>query len=393
VSLRGKRPAAPADLARLAGLDRLDRLDLANTSIRDEDLDFLPDLPELGQLDLSLTAISNAGLADLPRRWPGLQELVLSGTSISDEGISHLAGLTKLESLDLAGTRIWDAGLKSLKDLAGIKRLVLDYTAISDSGLAHLTEFPCLEYVSVAGTEVSDAGVERLQELETLKGVCVLYTRVGADGIDNLRDKLPNCVVEGDARQSVDLLSLIDPSRDAVDGKWQFESESLVSPDGPCVRLQVPYPPPEEYGLELVASRRSGDSHLIVGFVMGGRQGTLNIGLDTAQDVGLSQIDGMPANESEAGNTTEVFTGSEPARVLITVRRSHLTVTSGERVLIDWRGDPGRLSVNPVWAVPDENSPFVGWYRSSFAISRFRLLPISETGKVVATPQGDSPEN
>ena len=108
--------------------------------------------------------------------------------------------------------------------------------------------------------------------------------------------------------------------------------------------------------------------------------------MDTGQGIGLGLIDGMPSYETETAKATEVFIGQAPARVLITVRRSHVTVTCEDRVLIDWLGDFGRFSLNPVWAVPDESALFVGSYNSSFAISKLRLVPISETGKVLATP-------
>jgi hypothetical protein len=52
------------------------------------------------------------------------------------------------------------------------------------------------------------------------------------------------------------MLSLVDPSRDAVQGKWPVEAGALVSPEEYCSRLQIPYSPPKEYGLELVAARQ-----------------------------------------------------------------------------------------------------------------------------------------
>ncbi len=378
----------PSDLTSLAGLDCLERLGLANTSISDEDLDSLPDLPRLTELDLSLTPISDAGLEGLPQGWPSLRRLLLSGTAISDKGATRLAGLAKLESLDLAGTRISDAGLEALKNLSGLERLVLDHTAVSDGGLVHLRDLPALQYVSLTGTDVSDAGLQYLHELEGLKAVCVLGTRVSPEGVDDLKHRLPECIVEGDPRQAVDLLSLIVPSRDSVRGEWDTEADVLVSPDELDGLLQIRHTQPEQYGLELVAARRSGDDALIVGLVAGGRQVLLAI--DTAAMTALGRVDGMPAHQTETAQAINVFTGPAPVRVLITVRKSHITVACGGRVLIDWRGDFNRLSLNPLWSVPDEKALFIGSFRSSFAISKLQLTPISGTGAVVIEPQAKS---
>jgi serine/threonine protein kinase len=390
VALRGRKQVTPADLASLKGLDRLERLDLANSSTRDEDLQHLPDLPSLAELDLSLARISDAGLADLPRRWPGLRRLILCGTAISDEGTNHIAGLMQLEELDVSGTQVSDTGLKAFKGSKSIKRLVLDHTAISDGGLVQLSELPGLEYVSFVGTEVSDAGLQHLRELEGLKGVCLFATRVSGEGIDDLRQRLPRCLVEGDPRQAVDLLSLVDPSRDAVRGKWYFEADALVSPEETYGRLQLTYAPPEEYVLELVAARRAGEDCLTVGVVAGGRQPLLIFDQGWDRGTGLGYIDGRRGHETEAARATRVFTRPEPVRVLIVVRRSHITAACAGRVLIDWRGDFQRLSHSPLWAVPDENSLFIGAFRSSFAISKLRLIPISGTGTVV--PPGNRRE-
>jgi hypothetical protein len=58
---------------------------------------------------------------------------------------------------------------------------------------------------------------------------------------------------------SVDLLRLIDPQNDAVEGKWHFEGQTLVSPaTGRWDRIRIPFAPPEEYDLVVTAERKSG---------------------------------------------------------------------------------------------------------------------------------------
>ena len=312
----------------------------------------------------------------MPDVCPGIRRLGLCGTAVSDEGIGSLAGLSNLAALDLAGTRISDAALGELKRIEGLVHLVLDHTEISDAGLANLHNLSHLKYLSLAGTKVTDAGLRSLRDLRQLERVCLFATEVGKDGIDGLTRALPACVVEGDVRRSVDLLPLIDPTRDAVRGEWCFEADALVSPVDPCSRILFPHSPPEEYGLELTAARRSGDDSLCVGLVAGGRQAILIIDQGWDRGTSLTQIDGRPGHETETARPTRVFTDPQPVRVLVVVRESHIRAACGGRVLVDWRGDFSRLSVNHIWAVPDENSLFVGTFRSSFEISGVRLVPL-----------------
>ena len=48
-----------------------------------------------------------------------------------------------------------------------------------------------------------------------------------------------------------DLLKIINPKRDAVEGAWALERGTLTSPITDYSRLVVPFKPPEEYTLHM----------------------------------------------------------------------------------------------------------------------------------------------
>ena len=51
-----------------------------------------------------------------------------------------------------------------------------------------------------------------------------------------------------DVRRTVDLLALIDPTQDAIHGRWVIANKNLQCPEGNSVpRIQIPYQPPAEY--------------------------------------------------------------------------------------------------------------------------------------------------
>src|SRR5579872_6105606 len=123
---------------------------------------------EINSIDLSGTAITDAGLVHISRL-PKLQELHLDGTHIGDSGLAHLNDLTSLEILSLSGTRISDSGLANLKCLARLVRLILSNTRVTDAGLAHLKGLSSLREFDLDGTQVTDAGLAQLRELNNLE--------------------------------------------------------------------------------------------------------------------------------------------------------------------------------------------------------------------------------
>jgi DNA-directed RNA polymerase subunit RPC12/RpoP len=51
-----------------------------------------------------------------------------------------------------------------------------------------------------------------------------------------------------DVRRNVDLMGLIDPTQDAIHGRWLLANKTLQCPEGNFVpRIQIPYQPPQEY--------------------------------------------------------------------------------------------------------------------------------------------------
>jgi serine/threonine protein kinase len=187
------------------------------------------------------------------------------------------------------------------------------------------------------------------------------------------------------APKAVDLLTLVDPSRDAVSGKWQIEAGALSCSSGEAARLMVPYQPPEEYDLTMVLSRRSGSDAIVVGLVGGSVQ--FGASLDAMSGQGgasfLENFDGggpLERNPTAVRGTLFV-TGTQSHAVVYSVRRKGVTIHVDGRKVLSWEGDFRRLGPNPIWKVPDNRALWVGSWGSELLISSIQLLPVTGAGK------------
>jgi Leucine Rich Repeat (LRR) protein len=188
-------------LGRLRGMTSLQTLGLDNSTITDQDLEVVENLPDLRCLGLEHTAISDAGLKHL-RGLAKLETLYLSETRVTDRGLASLAPLSTLLNLNLRHTAIqgqglaslsgmnglWfldleesaidDRGLESMLPLTGLKVLVLRRTKITDAGLRRLDRFPSLISLDLANTGVTDAALSYLEAATGLRVLELSRTRV-----------------------------------------------------------------------------------------------------------------------------------------------------------------------------------------------------------------------
>lgn len=98
----------------------------------------------------------------------GLRDLDLTGTAVTDAGVAHLAGLRGLESLALCETAVTDQALRILTSLPRLQAIHLRGTAVTDDGLAHLAVHSELDVLDVRETAVTGRGLSALSGLADL---------------------------------------------------------------------------------------------------------------------------------------------------------------------------------------------------------------------------------
>jgi internalin A len=141
------------------GQGRVTGVSLRGTWVGDADLRHLTELPELSNLDLSLTHITDQGMSEL-RSLPGITELNLYFAEyVTDEGIAAIKDWKKLRTLNLHGTKVSDTALESLN---------VGSTLMTDVGLERLTTLPNLKELTMGGNELGDAGLQALRQMPGL---------------------------------------------------------------------------------------------------------------------------------------------------------------------------------------------------------------------------------
>jgi hypothetical protein len=191
VDLRGKN-LTNADLAVLKHLPQLQQLYLANTRITDVGLANVKGLADLAVLDISANAgITNAGLENVAGLVK-LQQIMFSNTGISDEGLVHLKGLPELVQVYAGTKNLTDAGLVHLKSLTKLKALSIGYSKITDAGLVNLKDMTQLTFLVLDDTQVSDDGLVHLKGLSNLQTLRASRTRVTNAGAGELSKALPS---------------------------------------------------------------------------------------------------------------------------------------------------------------------------------------------------------
>jgi hypothetical protein len=177
----------------------------------------------------------------------------------------------------------------------------------------------------------------------------------------------------------VDLLALVDVSKNALNGAWRKENGNLISPEGQFTRIQIPYHPPEEYLLEVEATRMRGTSELCVGLVYQGAQ--CHVGFDrhhgTSTDL---MVDMDSAVEGVAHYKGKVLEARQRHQIACTVRRNKLSASVNGKELLSYQGNRSWKGMNDFWTVPDPQALMVGAWGAEFQIHSIKLTPLSEGG-------------
>src|SRR5665213_1474502 len=114
------------------GQGRVTGVSLRGTWVNDADLRHLSELPDLSDLDLSLTHITDQGMSEL-RNLPGITELNLYFAEyVTDEGIAAIKDWKKLRILNLHGTKVSDTALEHIAGISTLESLNVGSTLMTD---------------------------------------------------------------------------------------------------------------------------------------------------------------------------------------------------------------------------------------------------------------------
>ncbi|MFZ2642680.1 MAG: S16 family serine protease [Verrucomicrobiia bacterium] len=195
----------------------------------------------------------------------------------------------------------------------------------------------------------------------------------------------------------INLMPLIDPTRDAVDGKWTMQDGKLVSELGGRSRLMIPYEPPDEYDYRIVLTRRQGNGYALqflphnehtALWIMGTKDDTL-YGFELIGGKGI-----YAANNPTAKHTTLGFASGRSFTSLVKVRKNGLTAFMDGKQITEWKTDFTDVSIGSYWELPNRQLLGIGCSKASFVFEKIEIVEVTGKGKPLresASPSSGQP--
>lgn len=177
--------------------------------------------------------------------------------------------------------------------------------------------------------------------------------------------------------KQIDLLQDIDPETNWSVGKWGVENGKLQSPKSYGARIELPPLAFEEYRMTAIIEPLDAPNGLLFGQYLGNHRFATLIHFATG-NVASSALENVAGRN--VGNET-TFSGNllkqnQLSQVVITVEKSRVRVRVDGRLIIDWQGKSGELSLGDYWSTPNEKSLFLGAYDCRYRFHRLTLEPL-----------------
>lgn len=186
----------------------------------------------------------------------------------------------------------------------------------------------------------------------------------------------------------VDLLAKLDTDKCWSLGAWSNEESKLVSPRVPGARIELPYSPPDEYRLKLVVEPLDSPHGLLLGQRINGKRFAVLVNFDRDNQVrsALENIDSRNVG-NESTFTGQPFQQNRLSQVIVMVKKKRVTVSVDGDTIIDWSGEPSRLSLSDYWKTPNDSALFLGAYDCRYRFHRVTLEPVSGEGKHIESAE------
>jgi hypothetical protein len=139
--------------------------------------------------------------------------------------------------------------------------------------------------------------------------------------------------------RTIDLLSMVDASRDAVSGEWNRSADGLESTGGRAQRFRLPYRPPEEYDFLIEFTVVGGRQAVAQDCVANGHPFDWVMGGWGNRVCGLGKIAGQAPNQNATTLQQRGYEVGKRQRSLVQVRRDGVTVTLGDSVVVRYQTD------------------------------------------------------
>lgn len=199
-----------------------------------------------------------------------------------------------------------------------------------------------------------------------------------------------------ESNETIDLVAKADPAKDVLRGSASFFSDHIVltgqaRPDQ--VRLNTGELP-EEYILEMTATRLEGDESLNIGLIIDGQQTMMD--LDSfpmwGKFSGLDSINSKRTYEREYPSAFkgEVLPQGQAVNLRFEVKKDSLVASKDGQQFFQWQGDARRLGIFPAYR-PPQPMLFLSSWAAKFRIGPVKLIVPKQSAVAAADPPLDDP--
>jgi hypothetical protein len=193
----------------------------------------------------------------------------------------------------------------------------------------------------------------------------------------------------------LDLLAIIDPVEDALSGAWKREKSTLKM-EKRGARIACPVEPPPEYLLKMRISRMpmSSDETAELRLTLPIENCYANVAIDDFDGndehlpVSGLHLDFMEVYENETSYRGHVIPAGEPADLEFHVRRNGIRVTRDGKSVIEWAGNPERLTAHPWHTCPIPRIS-IGSTEAGFRLEKLTIERLESTEALPVKTPGD----
>lgn len=188
--------------------------------------------------------------------------------------------------------------------------------------------------------------------------------------------------------RKINLLALVDPTRDVVRGNWRMDGAKLVCEPGMCAVVQFPYKAPAEYDFKSVYIRQGGNGGITQLFPTD--HGIMwNVSSWQNQIHAFDRCDGIEGltNPSAVRTTSEtVVVNGKQVESIVRVRKNYIECFINGKSIVKWDKGFERLQADSRWVLKDPASVGVGSNNSKVEYISVELIEISGAGAFTVTP-------
>ena len=192
----------------------------------------------------------------------------------------------------------------------------------------------------------------------------------------------------------VDLLSLINPKRDALEGDWEKDGAALrvMGTRTFISKLAVPCEIPAEYKLTMRITRENSGASDNEPFVLKlpTESSMAQVGIDGfVPMISAVAMDRLYMNDprNPSINQLQVLPVGQPQELVAYVRKTGLKIMNGTKTVIDWTGNPSRFYEESHWATTGGRIALAG-HRAQFRFDKLELEPLEPSSFPPVPPLG-----